>query len=43
MHKCKMHATDAKIEPDPNFLLMDESFGDSVQAWLTQHEVIFIF
>ncbi len=35
-----MHATDAKmqkIEPDPIFLLMDESFGGSVQAWLTQH------
>ncbi len=31
----KMHATDAKtqkIEPDPNFFLMDESFGGSVQT-----------
>ncbi len=46
MYKCKMHATEAKmqkIEPDPKKKLMEESFGGSVQAWLTQHEVIFIF
>ncbi len=42
----KMHATDAKtqkIEPDPNFFLTDESFRGSVQTWLTQREVVFIF
>ncbi len=29
----QMHATDAKtqkIEPDPNYIMMDESFGGSV-------------
>ncbi len=38
----KMLATDAKmqkIEPDPNFFMMDESFRDSV----TQCEHVFIF
>ncbi len=39
-----MHATKTqKIEPDPNFFLKDESFGGSVQTWLTQREVVFIF
>ncbi len=33
----------AEIEPDPSFFLMDESFGGSVQMWLTQREVVFIF
>ncbi len=40
-----MHAMDAKtqkIEPDTNFL-GDESFRGSVQTWLTQREVVFIF
>ncbi len=42
----KMNATDAKpqkIEPDSNFFLTDESFGGSVQTWLTEREVVFIF
>ncbi len=31
-----------KIEPDTIFFLTDESFGGSVQTWLTQREVVFI-
>ncbi len=42
----KMHAMDAKtqkIEPDPLFFWTDKSFGGSMQTWLTEHEVVFIF
>ncbi len=41
-----MHATDAKtqkLEPDLNFFMIDEIFGGSVQMWLTQRVVVFIF
>ncbi len=32
-----------KIEPDPICFMTDENFRGSVQTWLTEHEVAFIF
>ncbi len=32
-----------KIEPGPDFFVMDEGFGGSVKVRMSQREVVFIF